>query len=318
VDTIIDYEEFFRNKIDNLLVKASWVDDVKSVTGLKAVSQIWGEKPAWYFWISDTPGVYALQLEGITAPETDHQDWVSGNFAVKCFPFTDEYVFHSFSFQERALIQSEFFDDTHTPRFSHREQIPDTLFNVAAVELNVDCNEKQALFVLEGLEMMHISYACEVVRAYPALQQEKRFISGEIDRMVPGWDLGYPVFDRLICLYSFYSKQTPTRMWLTRSPGFSYVFDKDQLECVLAPEINLFSLSVLFGNTETDDQEEADLIDLKSIDKDQEVVYDRTFHCGRFHREPSQPPHLPPLNEQWWSLAHTNYKSTLSSTCGCG
>ena len=72
MDTIIDYEEFFRNKIDTLLVKASWVDAVKSVTGLKAVSQIWGEKPAWYFWISNTPGVYALQLEGITAPETDH------------------------------------------------------------------------------------------------------------------------------------------------------------------------------------------------------------------------------------------------------
>ena len=52
-----------------MLVTTSWVDDVKTVTGLEAVSQVWGEKPAWYFWISGTPGVYALQLEGITATE---------------------------------------------------------------------------------------------------------------------------------------------------------------------------------------------------------------------------------------------------------
>ena len=300
-----------------MLVKTSWVDDVKNVTGLKAVSQIWDEKPAWYFWISGTAGVYALQLEGITAPEPDRRNRVKGNFAVKCYPYANENVFDSFSFQERALIQSKSFDHTHTPRFSHREQIPDTLFNVAAVELNVDPEDRQALFVLEGLEKMHISYNDEWVANYPVLQQEKRFESGEIDRNVPGWDLGYPLFDRLICIYSFYSKKTPVRLWLTRSPGFAYVFDKDQPKCVHAPEINLFSLSILFGNSE-DHHEEADLIRRKGIADDQELVYERAFHCDHFHREPHQPPHLPPLNEQWWSLAHSNYSSTLSSTCGCG
>jgi len=296
-----------------MLVTTSWVDDVKTVTGLEAVSQVWGEKPAWYFWISGTPGVYALQLEGITAPESDRRIWANGNFAVKCYPLAHEKVFHSFSFQERAMILSESFDHTHTPRFSHREQIPATLFNVAAVELKVDPEDRQALFVLEGLDIMNISYATETIQNYPVLQKKKRFKRGEIDRKVPGWDLGYPLFDRLLCLYSFYSKKTPIRLWLTRSPGFSYVFDKDQPECVQAPEINLFSLNVLFGNP----HEEEDMIDRQSVDDDQEVVYDRVFHCHHSHHEPDQPPHLPPLNEQWWSLAHSDYKSTLSSTCGC-
>ena len=296
-----------------MLVTTSWVDDVKTVTGLEAVSQVWGEKPAWYFWISGTPGLYALQLEGITAPESDRRNWVNGNFAVKCYPLAHEKVFHSFSFQERAMILSESFDHTHTPRFSHREQIPATLFNVAAVELKVDPEDRQALFVLEGLDIMNISYATETIQNYPVLQKKKRFKSGEIDRKVPGWDLGYPLFDRLLCLYSFYSKKTPVRLWLTRSPGFSYIFDKDQPECVQAPEINLFSLNVLFGNP----HEEEDMIHRQSVDDDQEVVYDRVFHCHHSHHEPDQPPHLPPLNEQWWSLAHSDYKSTLSSTCGC-
>jgi hypothetical protein len=301
-----------------MLVTTSWVDDVKSATGLQAVSQVWAEKPAWYFWISDTPGVHALQLEGITAPESDRPDWVSGLFAVKCYPFPREPVFQSFSFQERSLIQSDWFDHTHTPRFSHREQIPDTLFNVAAVELNVDRDDSLALFTLEGLDLMHISYDNDGIQSYPALQKEKRFKRGEPDRNVPGWDLGYPLFDRLLCLYSFYSKKTPLRLWLTRSPGFSYVFDNDQAVRVQAPEINLFSLSVLFGDKEADDRKEANLIYRQGIDDDQEVLYDRSFHCDHFHREPDQPPHLPHINEQWWSLAHSDYKSTLSSTCGCG
>jgi hypothetical protein len=300
-----------------MLVTTSWVDDVKSATGLKAVSQVWGERPAWYFWISDTPGVHALQLEGITAPESDRPDWVSGIFAVKCYPFPHENVFQSFSYQERSLILSDYFDHTHTPRFAHREQIPDTLFNVAAVELSVDQDDRQALFVLEGLEIMHISYASAVVQNYPVLQKEKRFKSGETDRNVPGWDLGYPLFDRLLCLYSFYSKKTPMRLLLTRSPGFSYVFENDHAVRVKAPEINLFSLSVLFGDKETDDHKEANLIRRQAVGDDQEVVYDRTFHCDRFHHEPDQLLCISPFNEQWWSLAHSDCKSTLSSTCGC-
>lgn len=300
-----------------MLVTTSWVDDVKSATGLQAVSQVWGKKPAWYFWVSDTQGVYALQLEGITAPESDRQNWVSGIFAVKCYPFPHETVFESFSFQERSLILSDSFDHTHTPRFSHREQIPDTLFNVAAVELSVDRDDSLALFTLEGLDLMHISYDSDVIQSYPVLQKEKRFKRGETDRNVPGWDLSYPLFDRLLCLYSFYSKKTPLRLWLTRSPGFAYVFDNDRADRVPAPEINLFSLSVLFGDTEAKDNKEANLICRQDIGDDQEVVHDRSFHCDHFHREPDQSPHVPPLNEQWWSLAHSNFKSTLSSTCGC-
>ena len=301
-----------------MLVTTSWVEDVKRVTGLNAVSQVWGDKPAWYFWIADAPGVYALQLEGITTPDLDHGDWATGSFAVKCYPFIHEKVFSSFSFQERSLIQSESFDHTHTPRFSQREQIPDTLFNVAAVELRVDPADRQALFALEGLDIMQISCAEDMLRNYPLLQEEKQFESGDIDRRVPGWDLGYPMFDRLICLYAFYSKRTPTRVWLTRSPGFSYVLDKDQARCVQTPDINLFSLSVLFGDPQTHDHTEEDLIGSEGTVDDKELVYDRAFHCDHFHREAHQPPHLPPLNEQWWSLAHTDYKSMLSSTCGCG
>jgi hypothetical protein len=215
------------------------------------------------------------------------------------------------------MIISDFFDHTHTPRHSHQEQIPDTLFNVGAVEMNVTRDDRWVLFNLEGLELMQISYDSDIIQSYPVLEKQKHFKSGETDRKVPGWSLSYPVFDRLLCLYAFYSKKTPLRLWLTRSPGFSYHVDSNQAACVKAPEINLFSLSVLFGDAEAVDSKVAGVIRRQGTDDDQEVVYDRSFHRDHFHPEPDQPPHVPPLNEQWWSLAHCDYKSTLSSTCGC-
>ena len=62
VDTITECESFFQNKIDSMLVTTSWVDNLKDLLGVEAVSQIWGNVPAWYVWLSDAQGVYQLQL----------------------------------------------------------------------------------------------------------------------------------------------------------------------------------------------------------------------------------------------------------------
>ena len=62
VDTITECESFFQNKINGMLVTTSWVDDLKNLLGMEAVSQIWGDVPAWYMWLSDAQGVYQLQL----------------------------------------------------------------------------------------------------------------------------------------------------------------------------------------------------------------------------------------------------------------
>jgi len=45
-----------------MLVTTSWVDELKDLLGMEAVSQIWGEVPAWYMWLSEAHGVYRLQL----------------------------------------------------------------------------------------------------------------------------------------------------------------------------------------------------------------------------------------------------------------
>ena len=249
-DTNIDFQNLFRNKIDNMLITTSWVDKVKELIGLQAVSPVWGDKPAWYFWLSHIKGAYLLELD-----ETDDEKWekdgrASGIFKVKHYPYPHKAGFYDFSFEEQAFAQSDFFDHTHTPKFAKKNMIPDSLFNIAALELTIDPAENLALFSMEALDSMQIHYGREICQTYPDIHKTKLYAAGEKARSVPGYDLGYRLFSSLLSLYSFYSKIKPVWVVLTRSPGFKHICNSSQeYQCIDTDDINFYSLNVLFSDT---------------------------------------------------------------------
>jgi len=318
--TINDTESFFRNKIENPLITASWVERVKHAIGLEAVSPVWGEQPAWYFWIESLAGGFSLQLEHASTEKAGNEEWGNGIFSIKHYPHPRQKVFKDFSFQEQCFIRSEYFDRTQTPRFEYKEKMPTTLFNVATMQYLAGPDDGPALFSLESLDVMRVSCKQKSVQKYAMFGKNRVFKRGETDRNVPGWELGFTLFDRLLSLYSFYSKNKPLRVLITRSPGFEYVFDgSPSMQCVDASDLSIYSLDVLFAsqNQEIADPEIEDLMDRRISGEDREVVYDRSFLCGHFHNETNPFPLPIPLNEQWWSLAESDYKSELASTCGC-
>ena len=302
------------------MITASWVESVKQAIGLEAVSQVWGEQPAWYFWIKNAPGAFSLQLEHASTQIAGNEEWGNGIFSIKHYPHPRQEGFKNFSFQEQCFIRSEYFDRTHTPRFEYKDKIPATLFNVATMEYLAGPDDGPALFSLESLDVMRVSYKQQSVQKYATLGKNRVFKRGETDRSVSGWELGFTLFDRLLSLYSFYSKNKPHRVLITRAPGFEYVFGGSQsMQCVDASDLSIFSLDVLFAskNQEIADPEIKDLMDRRINGDDREVVYDRSFLYGHFHNE-TNPFSLPiPLNGQWWSLAESDFKSELASTCGC-
>ncbi len=113
---IKDTENFFRNTIENILVTASWVERVKHLTGLKAVSQIWGQKPAWYFWVKNMSGAYSLQLEKSATEKRDDLNWHNGNFSIKYYPHPQEEVFTDLFVSGAVLCAKRVFrPDPYTP-----------------------------------------------------------------------------------------------------------------------------------------------------------------------------------------------------------
>ena len=325
VDTITECESFFQNKINGMLVTTSWVDDLKNLLGIEAVSQIWGDVPAWYMWLSDALGVYQLQLVDAGIDENSPAT-KQGFFSIKCYPFHNATVFDAFSYEEQCLSRSRFFDDTHTPRFEEKENIPESLFNVAAMEYRVNQDDTMACFTLESLDTMRSVYPDETVLDFDLINKNRRYAAGETGRSVPGWKLGYPVFDRLLSMYAFYSKAKPVRLRITRSPGFEYVHTGNHaFACVDVPDTHRLAASVFFASQGDPDHgvhlNEFDMVEQEEDERQVEILLDQAFPCGHFHASDrmafakiNEHTHI---NELWWSLAHTEYKSELASTCGC-
>jgi len=324
-DTAIECESFFQDKINSMLVTTSWVDDLKDLLGMEAVSQIWGEVPAWYMWFSDAQGAYRLELEDAMNEEKNPAN-KQGFFSIKCYPFHNSTVFDTFSYEEQVLCRSRFFDDTHTPRFEEMERIPDSLFNVAAMEYRVNQDDTMACFTLESLDTLRCVYPKETTQHFDRIGKSRCYRKGEIGRSVPGWQLGYPVFDRLLCMYAFYSKAKPIRVRITRSPGFHYVHTgKHTFECLDSPDTQRWTASVFFAAPNRPEMgiqlNETDILAPEEEPDRMEILLDRAFPCGHLHHVEKmaslQAAKDTPVNPLWWSLAETAYTSTLASTCGC-
>ncbi|MDD3396672.1 MAG: hypothetical protein PHQ45_05570, partial [Acidaminococcaceae bacterium] len=75
-------------------------------SGLDYLSKIDGEDGAWYFWLSQTEGVY--EFKELTS-QVDNSVERSG-YAIKYYPSLDEDAFEQYSFAEQLLRVGELFE----------------------------------------------------------------------------------------------------------------------------------------------------------------------------------------------------------------
>jgi hypothetical protein len=161
---------------------------------------------------------------------------------VKCYPYVTAGVFDTFSPAERRMVISRLFDHTHTPLFQTQHEIPENFFTIGSISLVLDAAETVALFTFDSLDSLRWTASAANIGAANHLN-EKSFI-----RNVPGWQVGYHLFDRLVSLYAFYSKQAPTFIGATQSPGFETIIDTHQTPANrVCAEIQQWSTSVLFA-----------------------------------------------------------------------
>jgi hypothetical protein len=310
----MDFDSFFRNKVESMLLTASWVEQFQKMLNLAGVSQVWGERPEWYIWIDGAPGVYALVFEEGEIFDASDQPRVLGHFAVKCYPYAAAGVFDSFSPAEREMVSGELFDHTHTPRLESRQRIPEAFFTVGGLSFLFNAAETVVMFTFDSLD--YLKWA-----TIPAKTGQRDGLNNphekSIIRNIPAWQVGYPLFDRLISLYAFYSKRSPAFIGATRSPGFECTVDKDQtLESRVCDETCQYSTSVLFLNA-TDTEQLVDTNWRAHLEPEEKIVFEHACShsaCSHFAVD-GRPPVV--INPLWWDLAHADLKSELTSTCGC-
>jgi hypothetical protein len=310
----MDFDSFFRNKIENMLITASWVEPVQHMLNLKAVSQVWGDKPEWYIWLAQAPGVYALVLEDAETFKTEDTTLCMGHFAIKCYPYVDDGIFTAFSSQEQEMAASDLFDETHTPRLEVRERIPETFFAVGSISIILDEAETIALFTVDSLDALRLCVHSVSEGQWPS---SANTVSQGIIRNVPGWQISYPLFDRLIGLYSFQFRQPPVFIGATRSPGFEYLVNAEQnMECRSCTETQQLAASLLFLKT-SPVTSLVDTIWREPLGPEEKIMFMRDLPSSFSNQLSLECPQEVPINALWWELANTELKSELSSTCGC-
>ena len=310
----MDFDSFFRNKVESLLLTASWVEHVQHLLGLKAVSQVWGDKPEWYIWLDHAPGAYALVLEDAESFELQSTSFLMGHFAVKCYPYGDNSILAAFSPQEQELAASDLFDETHTPRLEARERIPESFYNVGSISLILDDAETTSLLAVDSLDALKlwVQSPSENRMRLPGNTE-----IGCIIRNVPGWQISYPFFDRLVCLFSFYFRHSPIFIGATRSPGFEYFVNSEKhLECKPCAASNHLTASLLFHKS-SGPENPVETLWRRQLGPEESIVFMRHLPSAFSDQLVLDSPRVVPINPLWWELADTEMKSEMASTCGC-
>lgn len=311
----MDFDSLFRTKIEGMLIQASWVHDAQTLLGLEGVSQIWGDKAAWYIWLRDSPGPYCLAFEEGEFSQSDGVEVAEGRFMIKCYPYANHPSFKGFSLEEKALITGGDFDQTNTPRFEVAADIPESLFGVGSLSFLSASNDLFTAVSFDSLERLTII-------ARPSRREAREDAapsSGDaLVRDVPGWEIGFPLFRCLVGLMAFSMRRFPSFLGVSASPGFEYILLGDGgaelKEADTNPQRSVFTgfdggaeskacLERCWRSRFTSANGSA----FCGNPSDAEAVTKCSLPC-----DPSL------LIKTWKALSRLELRSDITSTCGCG
>jgi len=298
-------ETFFQGHMDGLLVTASWVERLRLELGLKGVHQVWGEVPAWYLWLAASPGAYCLEMVDVSRVGIG---LISSMYAVKFYPALDGEFFQALSPGEKNIRQSALFDASGAPAFDTRHDIPGDLFTVGVLALTMDPDQEWCLYTVTALN---------------DCRQVGRTDDGEVGEILfdglPGWQLSFTLYHRLLCLHAFHKKHPPAHAQFSVEAGFEKVYTLDTVaETRRCPVNKTMTLSVLFAPDPADPPTQAlELMRRELEESGVRKIAEQRFNCRHFQNWNIAPSGRPVLSEDWWRLAGVDYKSELASSCGC-
>jgi hypothetical protein len=311
----IDFDSFFRNRIEGLLIRASWLGALRSLLGLDSVSQVWGGNAAWYLWIQGAPGPYHLAFSEGDVVEANGHRLFEGRFAVKCYPYPDHPNFNGFSSEERQLIRSDLFDATHTPRFEAIAKIPGSLFTVGSICLLCDEEASFVLLTYQSLDALRISQS-DTLSGFS--KTDSGTGAARLVRNVAGWEIGYPLFDCLVGLYAHSTGYPPAFIGATSCQGFEHtVFADGRAVCRTSRKSTQTTLTIAF-HPSNDNNGRIKNLWKEGLEPGEKIQIAQRLPDTIDSTLGTNLPNNIALNPLWWTIADLEFKSELTSTCGCG
>jgi hypothetical protein len=207
------------------------------------------ELPGWYLWTKDDRGAYLLELTSLEIAEpisiTNQSPFLTAGLVLKYYPTPEEPSFKDFAFLEQQVRLSPCFDHTGTPLFEKQEEIHDSLFTVGHICVAFDRELSIAKMRVSSqdrwVEFREDAVGVETDSgpATAPLMEKTRL------RNVPGWELSWGFFDKLVLGFCYVHRSRPFGLRLMMSPASIYfVSGKGQCREVQTSEIGGWTLEV--------------------------------------------------------------------------
>ena len=138
-----------REKIEACFIFNSYApDNIRQLVGIRMLSQIWIDVPAWYFWLHDVPGAFMMEAFASHTWEQDNTTIDAARFVVRYFPMTDSVLMTNFTDDENRLRNSSLFDETGTPVYEQLHVVRQGYFECAVIEFHFPRGEETLLMLL--------------------------------------------------------------------------------------------------------------------------------------------------------------------------
>jgi hypothetical protein len=185
--------------------------------GFRNISRLIGYIPGWYLWTEERRGAFLLELMRLRSL---NDRFVAAYFLIRYYPSPDEADFSDFAPREQKVRLGPFFDQTGTPKFESQEHIHESLFAIG--NLNLEINR--------GLNLIKLKLFSQ--NRWREVRDDLREGEGtgmlEIHRNVPGWELSWALFDKLLLGFCYVHRASPLGLRLTLSPGVTYHLGTDE------------------------------------------------------------------------------------------
>ena len=286
-----------------MFITASWFPELKNYLGLRGVSPVWQDTPAYYFWIDGSPCVFSLELGHAESEMGLVEELIHCDFLVRAFPFRNTDLYNGFSEDEKTALIGPVFDGSNTPCFERLEDLNKNLFIVSRIDWLYGKSGSWGLFSLNALDL-HVT---------------RRDDCRTILRKVPSWEISLPLFDILNSLYALYSKQRPRRARLVSKSGLEYaVTSAGEIKFVENDAIKDLQLTSLFvDKTGSGEIEAFSLFETRLAGNTVETIFDRTFQLTDSPDKGLILPGSENIGGKWWTMDAENFHSSMTCPCGC-
>lgn len=208
--------------------------------------------PGWNLWFRENTRAYQLALvQAREIPGTERSNQtdapgaptVEGRFVIRYFPGEDDPALDRFSCVEALLRMGPVFDHTGTPSLTGQERMDDSCFVVGYIDFRA------------GTGRDFVELECIAPNRWKDVRVDGLYVTtpengeieavapGGIDRDVPGWDLAFYVFDKLVAGYCYAFKTAPLAAVSAQKAWTRFDIDRDN-SCVktMDPDVTLYHL----------------------------------------------------------------------------